>query len=42
MILVRRFLPLIIGVGGLITLAGTLYIMRERISRRILEEEEYF
>ncbi len=39
---IRRIAPLIIGVTGILILASVLYIMRERLARRILEEEEYF
>ena len=39
---IRRLAPLIVGITGLLILGGTLYTMRERLTRRILEEEEYF
>ncbi len=39
---IRRMAPLIIGMTGLLALMATIYVMRERLTRRILEEEEYF
>ena len=39
---IKRMAPIIVGVAGIIILGSTLYVMRERLARRILEEEEYF
>ena len=39
---IKRMAPIIVGVAGIIILGSILYVMRERLARRILEEEEYF
>jgi len=39
---VKRMIPYIALVAGAIALVGALYALRERIARRLVEEEEYF
>ncbi|BAA79590.2 hypothetical protein APE_0620.1 [Aeropyrum pernix K1] len=42
MVLLQRYGPIAVGFTGLALLAVGLYRVRERIARRLLEEEEYF
>ncbi len=39
---VKRMVPFILAVAGVVVLGGVVYAMRERIARRLAEEAEYF
>ncbi|MCE4604312.1 MAG: carboxypeptidase-like regulatory domain-containing protein [Aeropyrum sp.] len=41
-VLAMRYGPIAIGIAGLALIAGLIYRVRDRIARRIMEEEEYF
>ncbi len=39
---VKRMIPYILAIAGILVLIGIVYAMRERIARRLAEEAEYF
>ncbi len=39
---IKRMTPIFIAIAGVIVLVGVVYTLRERIARRLVEEEEYF
>ena len=39
---VKRMIPFILAIAGVLVLVGVIYAMRERIARRLAEEAEYF
>ena len=41
-VLAMRYGPIAVGLAGLALIAGLIYRVRDRIARRIMEEEEYF